>query len=412
MKLLVWTQYFWPEHFGINALATALRGRGVDVAVLTGKPNYPEGKFYSGYRSCGLMRENFGNIEVMRIPLRPRGYRSALGLMLNYLSFVVSGYVWGPWILRGRSVDAVLVYAPSPLLQALPAIFVAWLKRAPLILWVQDIWPEALSATGFVKNRWILQGVEWLVRYIYRHSDAILIQSEGFRPSVERRAHDREKIQYYPNAAEIRPPESPSDQPVSELERDIRQHFSIVFAGNIGIAQSCETIVEAAEWLRDRPAVRFYLVGSGSQAPIMAQLIANKGLDSIVMIGAMPAKAMPSLYAASSVLLLSLRDDPALSATIPSKLQSYLTAAKPIIACMNGEGSRIVRLAGAGLSCPAGDARALAEAVLSLYHMPRSKLAALGENGRKYARLHFDLEARVSELVDHVTALVQTHGSG
>jgi hypothetical protein len=194
MKILLWSQYFWPETFRINELATALTESGLSVTVLTGKPNYPEGTIFPGYRSWGIQRENFAGVDVLRIPMLPRGRCSALRLALNYWSFIAAGFVFAPFVLRGKTFDVVFVYAPSPLLQALPAILLARLKRAPLIVWVQDLWPESLSATGHVRSRFVLGAVEALVRHIYRCADSILIQSEAFRVPVARLVRDAGKI--------------------------------------------------------------------------------------------------------------------------------------------------------------------------------------------------------------------------
>jgi glycosyltransferase involved in cell wall biosynthesis len=401
MKVLIWTQYFWPENFHINSVARALFEQGVEVTVLTGKPNYPEGKLFPGYRAGGVHREKYSGFDVIRIPLRERGIGSAKGLALNYLSFIISGYLFAPFVLRGKKFDVVFVYAPSPLLQALPAIFVARLKQAPLVLWVQDLWPEALHATEFVKNRRLLHIVRMLVRGIYRFSDSILIQSEAFRSSIERLAIPKEKIRFFPNAAEDTFSETSRAHQDSGLAQDAGQSFSILFAGNIGTAQSCETIVEAAILLQNVQSIRFHFFGSGSMAETISKSISENKLANVVMMGRVSSEKMASIYESASVLLLSLRDDPALSATIPSKLQSYLAAGKPIIVSSNGESANIIGKANAGLSCPAGDAQALAKAVLRLYEMLPAERARLGMNGRKYFMDNFYMPDRVAELVAH-----------
>lgn len=406
MKVLIWTQYFWPENFHINTVARSLHEQGVEVTILTGKPNYPEGSFFSGYKAAGIYREKYAGFDVIRIPLKERGLGSAKGLAFNYLSFIISGYLFAPFALHGKQFDVVFVYAPSPLLQTLPAIFVAWLKRAPVVLWVQDIWPEALQATGFVKNRCFLRMVGAIVRYIYRYSDSILIQSEGFRTSVERLVNDKKKIRFYPNSAEDVSVKLVSEFQNIRVVEDVAQSFSIVFAGNIGTVQSCETIVDAAKLLQVVHNIKFFLVGSGSMADSIAQNIATNRLDNVVMTGRVPAEDMVSIYASASVLLLSLQDDPALSATIPSKLQSYLAAGKPIIVSSNGESADILIKANAGLASPAGNAEALANAVLRLYEMRAEELACLGENGRKYFMAHYYLPDRVDELVAHFKDVV------
>lgn len=401
MKVLIWTQYFWPENFHINAVARSLKDQGVEVTVLTGKPNYPDGQFFAGYKAKGIQKEMYSGIEVIRIPLRRRGKNSGKGLALNYLSFIASGYLFAPYALRGKKFDAIFVYAPSPLLQTLPAIYLAWLKRAPLVLWVQDIWPDALAATGFIKNRWVLDAVGLAVRYIYRFSDSILIQSEGFRPSVERWSSQKDKIHFYPNSAEVQSLECFSSENEACLGRNIASSFSVVFAGNIGIAQSCETIIEAAKLLQDFQSIKFYLIGTGSMAMSIAKEISIHQLTNVTMTGQLPHEELASIYTSASVLLLTLRNEPALSSTIPSKLQSYLAAGKPVIACCNGEAASVVAKANAGISCPADDGVALAKAVLALYELSPEERTCLGNNGRDYFELHFILQNRVAELMSH-----------
>ena len=246
MKVLIFSQYFWPETFGINALTRSLKKRGAKITILTGKPNYPEGFVFEGYSTLGIQRENYEGMEVYRLPLIPRGQNSYMGLFLNYVSFIFSACIFGPLVLRGMAFDAVFVYAPSPLLQALPAIWLARLKHAPLVLWVQDLWPESLSATGSIKNQWALKLVESVVRFIYRHVDMILIPSEAFRLPIQKLAPVRADIRYYPNAWIEEPDTKNSDGAVETLAQKIAERFSVVFAGNLGTAQSLETVIRAA----------------------------------------------------------------------------------------------------------------------------------------------------------------------
>jgi glycosyltransferase involved in cell wall biosynthesis len=406
MRVLVWTQYYWPENFHINQVVTELCDQGADVTVLTGKPNYPDGEIFSGYSAMGVQVEQREGVQIIRLPLRPRGKSSAKGLILNYLSFIVSGYLLGPWALRGRKFDVVFVYAPSPLLQALPAIFVSWLKRAPLVLWVQDIWPESLQATGFIKNPRVLKLIEYVVRYIYRFSDSILIQSEGFRDSVQRLSSNREKIKFFPNSAA----ESTNTGELDSLDLSrVSRHFSVVFAGNIGIAQSCTTIVEAARILQSYDDIRFFVVGSGSMENTIANMIHDEQLANIELLGRVSPEEVASIYAASSVLLLTLRDDPILAVTVPSKFQSYLAAGRPIVASCNGQTAQVLANANAGLSCAAEDPLQLAETVLELYGSDRKRLKEMGENGRKFFLSHFYLPARVTQLIEHFNDLIKKY---
>ncbi|WP_332748226.1 glycosyltransferase family 4 protein [Hydrogenophaga sp.] len=409
MRVLLVSQYFWPETFGINALARSLQERGLHITVLTGKPNYPEGHIFKEYSAWGVQREQHMGVEIIRLPLVARGVLSPGRLVLNYLSFIASGTVIAPWLLRDRRFDVVFVYAPSPLLQALPAVFLAWLKRAPLAVWVQDLWPESLSATGFIKNRMALGLVARVVRFIYRHTDRVLVPSEAFRAPILALTNGTANIHYYPNAwVEEAVSEAPVD--VDSLANDIASGFSIVFAGNLGAAQSLDTILDAAERLQNAKShARFFLIGSGSLSNWLSDEIQRRNLRNVTLPGRFPPAAMPRLYEAASALLVSLRNEPIFSYTIPSKVQGYLSAGRPVVASLNGEGARVVTEAGAGIACAAGDAQALAEAVQVLTQMDSSSRTKMGENARRYALAHFSLDRLASDLVGQFEELVATH---
>lgn len=412
MRVLVLTQYFWPENFGISALARSLQQRGIEVTVLTGQPNYPGGTVFQGYSAWRTCREETGGVDVFRVPIMPRGSKSGLRLAANYLSFMISTALFGPWMLRGRHFDTVLVYAPSPLLQALPAIFISWLKRAPLAIWVQDLWPESLSATGFVRNKGVLERVAAVVRFIYRHTDLVLVPSEAFREPVLRLMPRAGPIVYYPNAFA----ESPADAcvPSPELRAllaEMAGGFSVVFAGNLGSAQSLDTILDAAQRVAEGAhRVRFYVVGSGSLSGWLAEEVARRQLTNVALPGRFPAEAMPAIYASASALLVSLRDEPIFALTIPSKVQGYLAAGKPIIASLNGEGARVVVEAKAGLVCPAGDDEALANAVIQLCTESDDARREMGENGRRYAEENFGLARLTDDLISRLTSLAAEKG--
>jgi glycosyltransferase involved in cell wall biosynthesis len=399
MRILVLSQYFWPESFIINDVVLTLHEQGHEVVVATGKPNYPDGKFFEGYRLWGTQREQYqSKVEVLRVPLWPRGEGGARNLIFNYLSFVLTGLLFLPWMLRGRKFDAILVFAPSPITQVIPAILLKWLKRARLALWVQDLWPESLSATGFVKNPHLLKVVGWMVRSIYRYCDTLLVQSRAFVEPVARYVA-REKIQYYPNSLDVRPPKLVVPIP-SELSEMLEKHFCVVFAGNLGTAQALETIVQAAVHLRDDPQIRLVLVGSGSRLAWLKAQQQNLGLDNLIMPGRFPMEAMPQIFERSSALLVSLNDEPAFAQTIPSKIQAYLAAGRPIIACLNGEGARVVSDACAGLSSPAEQVLPLVANIRCIKALGEAERVAMGRSGKAYFDANFEMTAQVTRLVE------------
>ena len=401
MRLLVLSQYFWPETFRITEVVQSLRDAGCEVTVLTGQPNYPDGVVADGYSALSVRTQVRDGLTIHRVPLVPRGRGSALRLVANYASFVVSAAVFGPWLLRGRRFDAILVYAPSPILQAIPAVWLAWLKGAKLVTWVQDLWPESLSATGFVRNRQALAAVATVVRWIYRRNDLLLAQSEAFVEPVARMAGGTPVV-YHPNPGELAFSAPKSDaSPALVLDPG----FNVVFAGNLGTVQALDTVVAAAGLLRDVPDIRFVIVGSGSRGDWLADEVKRRGLGNVQLAGRFPPQAMPGILAQASALLVTLARDPILAQTVPSKVQAYLAAARPIVAALDGEGARVVEDAGAGVACPAEDAPALAAAVRRLRSLPAEEQQRMARQGRAYYERHFDpavLAARMRQLLEDV----------
>ena len=398
MNILVVSQYFWPENFRINDVVRSLVDRGATVHVLTGKPNYPEGKIFTGYEALGCQTQELLGATVHRVPIAARGTRSALRLVLNYLSFVISGMLFGPWLLRRQKYDAVFVYGVSPILQAIPALFIGWLKGVPVTVWVQDLWPESLEATGYIRNRRVLGWVRQLVQFIYRHSDLLLVQSKGFEEPVAALASGTPVV-YFPNSVDAifsNPPDV-SLPNIAPLDNG----FSVVFAGNVGVGQAVEVIVEAAAILQNHPEIQFVVFGQGSRWDWMCDQVLQRGLNNLHLPGRYPVETVPGLMQKSSVLLVSLADQPIFAATVPNKVQAYMAVGRPILACLNGEGARLVLEAGAGLAVPAEDAHGLAEAVLRLYKMPEGERTAMGDNGRRYFKEHFDHERLIDELLVH-----------
>ncbi|MGB5406317.1 MAG: glycosyltransferase family 4 protein [Thiogranum sp.] len=398
MKILVSSQHFWPENFRINDLVQALIERGLKVDVLTGKPNYPEGRYFPGYRGWGCQREQWSGATIFRVPLAARGSGRALRLVINYLSFIGSGLLFAPWLLRRRSYNVVFVYASSPLLQAIPAIFLSWLKQCPVVVWIEDLWPESLAATGYVRNRLILAGVGRVVRFIYRHSDLLLVPSRAFEPSVAAAAPGK-PIVYYPNSVEaVFCDPAIGEQPdVPGLDTG----FPVVFAGNIGTAQVVDVIVEAASLLSAYSDIRFVMLGGGSRREWLLQEVQARGLTNVYIPGRYPVEEMPGILKKASALLVTLADEPIFSVTVPGRIQTYLAAGRPILASLNGEGARLVIEAEAGLASPAEDPRALADAVLQLFRMAPAEREKMGMNGRRYFSEHFDRELLVDQLLDH-----------
>lgn len=377
-------------------MAAELVRRGHEVTVLTGVPCYPDGKRFAEFRENPGRFGEYEGTRVVRIPMLPRG-QGGVRLILNYASFAFSASLLGPWRLRRRRFDVIFAYEPSPITVGIPAAVMRAFKKAPLAFWVLDLWPETLQAVGAVRAKWLLRLVGKLVCSIYRRCDLILAQSRSFVPQIARYAGEEARIEYFPSwaeslfgAREISPaPEVPL----------MPGGFNIMFAGNIGDAQDFPAILAAAEALKAHSCIRWLIVGGGRLAGWVADEIKIRGLEaSVLMLGRHLVERMPSFFRHADALLVSLKDEPIFAMTIPGKLQSCLAAGIPILAMLNGEGSEVVRLAQAGLVCPAGDHRALAEAALKLSQMPLEERRQMGAKGAAVGAEVFCREKLISRL--------------
>lgn len=405
MNIIIVTQYFWPENFRINDLALGLKERGHKVDILTGLPNYPTGRLFNGYNYLNRRRDCFNNIPVFRAPLMPRGNGGGIRLALNFFSFAISASLLVPLYCR-KKYDIIFVYEPSPITVLFPALTLKMTKFVPLVFWMQDLWPESLSATGAVQSALILKSVELMVRILYKGCDKILAQSKAFIPSIIRLGANPAQIAYFPNSAEKL--YHPIDVAKDAQERKLLpEGFRITFAGNIGAAQDFETILSAAEKLKSIQDIHLIILGDGRMLPWVENEVQRRGLNKTVhLLGRHPADSMPRFFALSDALLVTLKKEPIFALTIPSKIQSYLACAKPIIAALDGEGARIVEEADAGVICPAENQQALADAILKLYIMSENQRKEIGSNGRRFFEKHFEREMllnRLEEWMQNIT---------
>jgi colanic acid biosynthesis glycosyl transferase WcaI len=405
LRILVVSQYFWPENFRINDLVKEWVQRGHEVTVLTGIPNYPAGKVFEAYRQQPNAFAEYEGAKVFRVPLLPRS-SGGLRLMLNYLSFVLGGVLLGPWRLRGVQADAIFVFEPSPVTVGLPAVWLGKIKKAPVVFWALDLWPETLAAIGVVRSPRVLGWVGHMVRFIYNRCTLVLGQSRGFLGNIGKYCDDKAKIRYFPSWAEDVFTNS-SVQLAPEVP-DLPDTFTVVFAGNIGEAQDMPAVLDAAERLKEHADLRWVIVGDGRKSEWLRSEVVRRSLEKLVfLVGRFPIERMPSFYAHADALLVSLKRDPVFSMTIPGKVQSYLMAGIPLLGMLDGEGAAVIRDAKAGLTCDAGDSEGLAEAVQVLAAMPLEERRQLGINGRRYAEHEFGRTQLIDRLETMLAEAVQ-----
>ncbi|MGR2707031.1 MULTISPECIES: glycosyltransferase family 4 protein [Pseudomonas] len=399
LNIAIVTQYFYPESFIINDIVEELACLGHTVEVFTGQPNYPEGDTYEGYDPAACSEQIYkGSVKVNRVPLRPRKSGGAKNLLLNYLSFVKNGVRYFPKQNAGKQFDAIIVFAVSPITAAIPAIVLKRSSKAHLMVWVQDLWPETLKATGFIKNPLLLKAIGVLVRLIYAQADTVLVQSEAFISSASKYV-SKDKLVYYPNSYRAPAPQAkPADGLPFEISQLLLSNFCVVFAGNLGFAQSLETIVDAAKALLHLDC-KIVVVGSGSRLDWVQEQKHHHQLHNLELVGRLPSSVMPELFAKSEALLVTLKCEEIFALTIPSKIQAYMAAGKPILAALDGEGARIVAQAGAGLCSPAEDAAALAKNIEALYEATPEKRADYGAAAFRFFCDNYEMKTQCRRLV-------------
>jgi len=394
--ILVIAQYFYPEQFRINDICTEWVKRGYKVTVVTGIPNYPQGKYYDGYGLSKKRKETYNGIDIIRIPLIPRG-NNAIMLALNYLSFVVSGFFWK--IFTKIKADYVFIFEVSPMTQALPGVWYAKKRKIPCYLYVTDLWPENVEIVAGITNKRILNTIGVMVDYIYKRCDRIFTSSESFIQAIEDRGTDIEKLEFWPQYAEdYYKPVDKEKANIPEIPQD--DIFNIIFAGNIGFAQGLDVLPEAAKILKKtNTKVRFNIVGDGRfKETLKAKVEESQVTDYFNFIDKQPATRIPEFMAVSDATLISLSKSKVFSITLPAKTQSCLACGVPVIVSADGEIQDVINKADAGVCSDAGDAKGLAENINKLVNMSAEKHKDMAQNAVDYYQKYFDKETLLNRM--------------
>lgn len=394
--ILVIAQYFYPEQFRINDICTEWVKRGYKVTVITGIPNYPKGKYYDGYGLFKKRKETYNGIEIIRLPLIPRGNNTIM-LALNYFSFVVSGFFWK--VFTKTKADYVFIFEVSPMTQALPGVWYAKKREIPCYLYVTDLWPENVEIVAGIKNKKILNVIGVMVDYIYKRCDRIFTSSESFIQAIEDRGTDKSKLEFWPQYAEdyYKPVERFTAN-VSEIPQD--GIFNIIFAGNIGFAQGLDVLPEAAKILKEsNTRVRFNIIGDGRFKDTLKSIVEEYEVSNFFnFIDKQPATRIPEFMAVCDATLISLSKSKVFSITLPAKTQSCLACGIPVIVSADGEIQDVINKANAGVCSDAGNAIGLAENIKKLVGLPDEKHIEMARNAVKYYRENFDKATLLSRM--------------
>ena len=387
--ILVISQYFYPEQFRINDMCAEWVKRGYKVTVLTGYPNYPQGKYYDGYGWFKKTREQWNGVDIIRIPLTARG-QGSVKLALNYFSFVISGFFWA--LTTRLKADYVFTFEVSPMTQALIGKWYSKRRKIPNYLYVQDLWPENVEIVTGIHSPLVIKPIGAMVNSIYKSCDVIFATSPSFVKEIQKRVkNNKNKVKYLPQYAEefYTPLER---RAVPEIPDD--GSFKIIFTGNIGQAQGLDVLPKAAALLKGKADVKFVIVGDGRDKDnFLKQISDNEVGDMFVMVERQPPERIPELLAACDAAFISFMPDPLFEKTIPAKLQSYMACGMPIIASANGETKRVIEKAECGLCVELGNASELSAAITD---MLSKDLKTMKKMSRSFFEKHFEKQKIMS----------------
>ena len=396
-NILIVTHHFWPENFLINEVALRFLKLKHKVTVITGLPNYPSGKIFHKYKNWkSLNSEKFKNIKIIRFPIIPRKSGNFYNLIINYISFIVSGIYYLRKHNFKNKFDHIFVYSTSPITSAIVGIYLKKKYKIKMSIWIQDLWPESVRATGFIKNKFILYLIKSVVRFIYKNSDNIIAQSNAFKKKIK--LITNKKIHVVENSHFNLSKKSKIVLP-KELLKILNNYFCLVFAGNIGKAQSIKTILESAFKLKNVKKIFILIIGNGSEKDFAKNFIKKNNLDNIKIFGPYNSNITLNIIKRCKACLLTLRNEEIFSLTIPNKFQTYLYAGKPIIASANGEVSKIIKKQKIGFAGKAEDSELLKKNILKLF-LNKKSLKKVYITSKNFYKKNYDINKQSIKLLN------------
>lgn len=388
MKILVVCQHFYPEQFRVNDICYELAKKGNEVTVLTGLPNYPTGKVLKEYKYFRNRKQVVNGVSIVRCSLKGRG-TSLLMMAINYSWFAIFGCIKA--LFMKKEFDVVYVYQLSPITMAWPAIVVKKIKKIPLVIHCLDQWPISVTTGPIAKTSGLYKILYKVSVATYKKADKIIISSKSFKTYFEKELHltkEDKGLDYYPSYAE-------SDYENIEHLKD--ETFDIMFAGNIGPAQSVETIIETANLIKENKKIKFHIVGDGLSRTQCETMCQEYQLDNVIFYGFHDTSKMPEFYKIADCFIITMVDNEVVNSTLPAKIQSYMLAGKPIIGAINGEVKETVLAANCGTCCDSQDVQALSKIILEIYQ-DKSKLEEWGKNSKLYYQSHFEKNKCIQDL--------------
>lgn len=396
MNILIIKELWFPEPTAKSIdFANELKRNGHSVQVLTGFPSYPQGKIYEGYRQKIFEKSIDNGIIITRVPIYPNHSKNPLKRGLNYLSFSISASLLGPFLVSRP--DVIFAYQGSALV-GIPAFIIKTIKGSPLVLDINDLWPDSVKSSGLVKGNFIMRVLNMLCSFNYYIANDITVCSPGFRSKLIERKVNSKKITYVPNWS--RDNFQTGNNP-RELNRKLKENVTnILYSGNLGIAQNLKVLILAAEHFKEDKTLHFNLLGSGACESELKKLVAQKKLDNVTFFQRVNSTEVGQYLTEADLLFVHLKNEPIFSITTPSKVLSYLKTGKPILCGLDGDGRDLLEKAGSGIFFKPEDKISLITAIIDSKHKTKKELLSMGESGRLFYYNYMGLEKSTATLLE------------
>jgi len=388
LNILIFSQYFYPETFIINNISQELQKK-TNLYVVTSHPSYNIKKKLN-YNYSEIKKDNFGKIKIIRLPTYPRVKNSYFSIFLNYFTFIFNGIFYEKKLYQNIKFDLIFVYGTSPIFQAIPALWFAKKRKIKSVLWVQDLWPEILSDLKIINNFIILRFLKYFIDLIYSKFDLILVQSPYFKKYIDSKILKEKIVTHF----------NPGKEKILKSIYKKNKSIKILFTGNIGKAQSFDTLVKTAIKIKkNNLKIIFEIIGEGSMKQWLINMVSKYELNDFIKVkNHMHQKKLNKYLLSADVLLIMLKKGDALSSTIPAKFQTYLSFGKPLIISADGILSNLVKKNNLGYVSNAENSLKLYKLILTLAKTPNNKIKKIKDNCLRFFIKNFEIKKNCQKL--------------
>lgn len=401
-NVLVITQYFWPENFKINDLIFKLKKK-YKFTVLTGEPNYPEGKIYTKFKFNKKKFNYFYNAKVHRVFTITRG-NSKIKLFLNYINFIFCASFYSLIFFKKKKFDLIFVCGYSPIFSIIPAIILKKIYKIPVVLWVLDLWPDTLKAMGVIKSNLIINLLHFFINKIYKNCELILVQSNAMLKKISQRVK-KKKIIFFPTWAE----DVFKKKILRNKYKKSKGYLNIVFAGNIGEAQDIELIFKCAiDLIKKNKKIKWIFVGEGRKYLWLRNNIKKHKVEKyFVLLGKKPLNEMPMVYKIADIFLVSLKKKKVFEDTVPGKVQSYMMYGKPLLGLVSGETRKLILKSKSGLVANSGSQKDFKKVLTKFLNLNNFSLNKMGDNAKRFALKNFDSSISMNKIEKYFNSIIK-----